>query len=126
MDRNDRRAAGMALGLGTMGVLHFVAPEPFDRMIPRWMPGSPRTWTYLSGVAELIGAALVVPRRTRRLGGWWCAATIAGVYPANIQAALDGGMAELPPPFNSAAVAWARLPLQFPMIAQAIRIARAG
>lgn len=126
MDRDDRRAYAMALGLGTMGVLHFAMPGPFDRMIPTWVPGRPRTSTYLSGVAEIIGAALVVPRRTRRLGGWWCAATIAAVYPANIQAALDGGMADLPPPLNSAAAAWARLPLQFPMIAQAVRIARSA
>lgn len=109
-----------------MGVLHFATPAPFDSLVPRWMPGRARTWTYLSGVAELVGAALVASPRTRRIGGWWCAATIAGVYPANVQAALDGGMSTAPPPFDSASVAWARLPLQFPMVWEAVRVARSA
>lgn len=46
---------------------------------------------------------------------------LIGVFPANIQAALDGGMKDLDPPMNSAAVAWARLPLQIPMIWAALR-----
>ena len=45
--------------LATMGVLHFAAPKAFDRIIPSWVPGRARTWTYASGVAELTSAALV-------------------------------------------------------------------
>ena len=44
------------------------------------------------------------------------------VYPANIQMAVDGGMKDADPPFDSAAVAWARLPLQFPMFWLAWRV----
>jgi uncharacterized membrane protein len=40
-----RDAAGLAALLGGMGVLHFVAPKPFDAIVPRSLPGSPRTWT---------------------------------------------------------------------------------
>lgn len=39
--------------LGVMGVLHFVKPEHFDRIVPRALPGSARFYTYASGVAEL-------------------------------------------------------------------------
>lgn len=56
------RVAAMLLGIGT---LHFVAPKPFDSIIPVELPGSPRLYTYGSGVAELAIGALLVPRRTR-------------------------------------------------------------
>ena len=107
-----------------MGALHLLAPKPFDEMIPKWMPGRPRTSTYLSGLAEIIGAVLIVPKASRRVGGYWCAATMASVYPANVQAALDGGMKGAPPPFDTAAAAWIRLPFQVPMVRQALRVAR--
>jgi uncharacterized membrane protein len=46
------------------------------------------------------------------------------VFPANVWAALQGGMQGLDAPFDSAAVAWARLPLQIPMIWWASEVAR--
>ncbi len=88
------------------------------------MPGSARTVTYLSGVAELTAATMIAIPRTRRLGGWFALATFIGVYPANVQAALDGGMREMDPPFDSAAAAWLRLPFQFPLFWLACRVAR--
>lgn len=126
MDSDELSAIGLALGMGTMGALHLLKPDQFDALIPRWMPGKPRRWTYLSGVAELVGAGLVAREHTRRLGGYWCAATMAAVFPANVQAALDGGMSAAPPPFDSAVVAWARLPFQVPMIRHALNVARSA
>jgi uncharacterized membrane protein len=102
--------------LGSAGVAHFVAPKLFDSIVPPWMPGNPRITTYVSGAAELLSAALVAHPRTRRLGGVVALATFVGVYPANIWAALDGGMKDAPPPMNSAAAAWIRLPFQFPLM----------
>ena len=52
--------------------------------------------------------------RTRRLGGLLAAATFVGVFPANVKAALDGGMAHLDPPMNSRSSPWLRLPLPGP------------
>ena len=124
MTSTDRRALSLAALIGTAGAMHFVRPEFFDAIVPDWMPGSKRTTTYVSGAVELAGAALLVGRSTRRLGGWWCAATFVGVFPANIQAALDGGMSDMDPPFDHAAVAWLRLPLQLPLIAWAVKVAR--
>lgn len=119
-------AFGLAAVMGFAGVAHFVRPEFFDPIVPDWMPGSARTTTYVSGVVELAAAALVANPRTRRVGGWFAAATFVAVFPANVQSALDGGMSGLEPPLNSPAVAWARLPLQFPLIAWAVAVARGG
>ena len=103
--------------------MHFVKPGFFDPLVPKWMPGSARMVTYLSGVAELTAAALIANPRTRRIGGWFALAVFVGVYPANIQAALDGGMPDMDPPFDSAAAAWIRLPFQLPMIWAAWKVA---
>jgi uncharacterized membrane protein len=102
--------------LGSAGVAHFVAPKLFDSIVPSWMPGDPRVTTYVSGVAELASAALIAVPRTRRLGGAAAFATFLAVYPANIWAAIDGGMKEAPPPLDSAAAAWLRLPFQLPLL----------
>jgi uncharacterized membrane protein len=102
--------------LGSAGIAHFAAPQLFDSIVPSWMPGNPRITTYVSGAAELLSASLVAHPRTRRIGGAVALATFVGVYPANIWAALDGGMKDAPPPMNSAAAAWLRLPFQFPLM----------
>jgi uncharacterized membrane protein len=112
--------AGMLAGVGT---LHLVHPKPFDALVPEAL-GDPRLWTYASGVAEITGAALVAHPRTRRLGGWWAALLLVAVFPGNVKAALDGGMRSVPPPLDSAATAWLRLPLQLPLVAWALRHAR--
>jgi uncharacterized membrane protein len=110
--------------LGTAGVAHFVRPGFFDPLVPKWMPGSARLVTYLSGVVEVAAAVLIANPRTRRLGGMLALATFVGVYPANVQAALDGGMQGMDPPFDSAAAAWIRLPFQFPLFWLAWRVVR--
>ena len=109
--------------LGGAGVMHFVNPGFFDPLVPDWMPGSKRTVTYLSGAVELTCAGLVANPRTRRIGGWLSLLTFVAVFPANIQAALDGGMKDLNPPYNSAAAAWIRLPFQFPLFWLAWKVA---
>ena len=111
------RVAAMLLGVGT---LHFVAPKPFDTIVPAELPGSARFYTYASGVAEVgVGAALL-PRRTRRLAALAAAALFVGVFPANVN------MCRLwwnkPWPMRIAALA--RLPLQIPMVTTALKISR--
>jgi uncharacterized membrane protein len=101
------------------GVLHFVVPGRFAAIVPRVF-GRPRFWVYASGVAELASGALLLDRRTARIGGAAATATIVAVYPANIQMAIDAGA----PTDVKAALTWLRLPLQFPMIAWALRHAR--
>ncbi len=101
-----------------MGVLHFAVPKPFDGLIPRSLPGSRRAWTYGSGVAELAVAAAVATPRTRRLGGLAAALLFLGVFPGNVKMAVDAASAPLP----RRAIAWARLPLQWPLIAWALKV----
>lgn len=111
------RIAAMLLGIGT---LHFVAPKPFDGIIPVELPGSPRFYTYASGVAEIgIGAALLVPR-IRRTAALSAAALFLAVFPGNVN------MCRLwwDKPWPMRIVALARLPLQIPMITAALKIAR--
>ncbi|MBW0275670.1 hypothetical protein ATM97_30160 [Nocardia sp. MH4] len=119
-----RRAHSYLSGLlFVMGVLHFVAPKPFDGIVPPKLPGNPRTYTYASGVAELgVATALAVPR-TRRFGGWLAAALFVGVFPANIQMAVDVvGNPKANGLFKAGVLA--RLPLQIPMVVAALRVAR--
>jgi uncharacterized membrane protein len=122
--RSSWSALTLAAFLGLAGMMHFARPSFFDAIVPSWMPGSPRTTTYVSGVVEMGAAAMVAVPTTRRIGGWFAAATFVGVFPANVWAALQGGMQGLDAPFDSAAVAWARLPLQIPMIWWASEVAR--
>src|SRR6187549_795982 len=104
-------AAGLSAMLATSGVLHFASPKPFDSIVPRSLPGSPRTWTYLSGAAELAVAAAVAHPRTRALGGLAAAGLFAAVFPANVKMAVDWRHA---PPARRA-IAYGRLPLQLPL-----------
>lgn len=115
-----RSAALLAAMLATTGVLHFLAPAPFDAIVPRWVPGPRRRWTHLSGVAELGVAAAVAMPRTRRAGGLAAAALFVGVFPANVQMALDWRHRQP----AARAIAIGRLPLQLPLIAWALRTSR--
>ena len=103
-----------AAAMGAIGALHFVAPKNFDGLIPKAL-GNPRIWTYGSGLAELAAGALLARRSTSKVGALWLLIVFVGVWPGNWKAAIDGGMGASPP-FDSAGVAWARVPLQLPMI----------
>jgi uncharacterized membrane protein len=101
---SQKTAQRMGAMLVGMGVLHFVAPKPFDTIVPAELPGTPRFYTLASGVAEAATGAMLY----------------VGVFPANV---------------NSIRVFWskgwparvasiARLPLQVPMITQALKVYR--
>lgn len=103
-----------------MGVLHFVRPEPFDRLVPAVLPGGARAWTLGSGVAELAVAALLANPSTRRAGGVAAAGLFVGVFPGNVKMAWDWRHAS---PARQA-VAYGRLPLQADLVARALTVAR--
>ncbi|MGC4936065.1 DoxX family protein [Gordonia sp. DT30] len=118
-------ARALAAMLLTMGTLHFLVPKPFDQLIPDEvvpdaLPDGKRTLTYASGVAEVaIGAGLLAPA-TRRPAAGAAAALFVAVYPANIN------MVRLwwRRPAIYKAIAIGRLPLQFPLIAAAVKVYR--
>jgi len=114
-------AVALASLLAAAGITHFARPRPYDAIVPRWLPGSPRGWTYVSGAAELALAAAIARPRTRRGGSLAAAVLFAAVFPANVQMAVDWRHRPMP----QRAVAYGRLPLQVPLIWWALRVAGA-
>jgi uncharacterized membrane protein len=108
--------------LATSGAAHFIAPRQFDATIPSALPGKPRAWTYGSGVAELALAAGLALPRTRRVAALATAVFFVGVFPANVQMAVD--WRHRPAPLKAAALA--RLPLQVPLVLWARGVAKGG
>ncbi len=108
--------------LGGAGIMHFAMPKPYDSIVPRVLPGSPRAYTLASGAVELACAAAVACPRTRRLGATVTAVLFAGVFPANVQMAVDWRRR----PVQQQAVAYGRLPLQVPLMWWALRVRRAA
>ncbi len=107
------------------GLAHFAFPRPYERIVPR-VAGDPAFWVRWSGVAEIACAALLVRPRTRRIGGLATITLLLAVFPANVKMALDGGIPGEGFPFGSPVMAWARLPLQVPMVLWAWRVAAAA
>jgi uncharacterized membrane protein len=121
---DGRSARRLALFLAGSGVLHFLVPKFYDPMIPTQLPGPARSWTLGSGIVEIaVGAAVAVPR-TRRLGALGALGVFVGVFPANVKMALDAKAKPEPKPVQAALLA--RLPLQLPMIAWALRVRRSA
>jgi uncharacterized membrane protein len=118
-ERSPLLLAGL---LAAAGAAHFAVPRPFDAIVPRLLPGSPRAWTHASGAAELALAAGLVLPRTRRAAALATAGFFAGVFPANVKMAMD--WRDRPAPLRAAALG--RLPLQLPLVLWARSIARAG
>lgn len=113
----DKVGRGMAIMLIITGVGHFIVPAPVDELIPGFLPGEPRLWTYLSGLAEItIALALLAPlskkiagKSIRLWGAFGALALFMAVYPANINMAIQWSSRDMPEPL----FAYARLPLQF-------------
>lgn len=101
-----------------------VAPKPFEAIVPDYL-GHERELNLLSAAVEAAAGVLLLqsdPRR-HRLGGAIAAATFIAVYPANIDMAVRAVQDK------GATSAFAigtllRLPLQLPLIAWALKIAR--
>lgn len=107
---------GMAIMLLITGAGHFIVPGPVDQLVPPFLPGDPRIWTYLSGVAELVIAlALLAPlgkkiagKSIRLWGAYSAFLLFIAVFPANINMAIQWSSRDMPEPL----FAYARLPLQ--------------
>ena len=100
----------MAIFFMVAGINHFISPKTYIEIMPHYLP-----WhfglIYVSGAAEVVlGMTALIPR-FRVLAGWGLIALLLTVFPANIQMAIHG--------FHSVPhwILWARLPLQFVLIA---------
>jgi uncharacterized membrane protein len=114
--------AGLAGLFAVSGAIHLARPDVYEPLMPSWVPAH-REVILGSGVAELACAAGLLHPRTRSVAGWASAALLVGVYPGNIKMALDSTRSRRTGP---KVAAFARLPLQVPMIRAALRAARTG
>lgn len=112
-------AAALAGLLATSGTLHFLRPKPFVSIVPRRLPAK-EALVAVSGAAELVCSGMLLHPRSRGLAGWATAALFVAVFPANVSMALRSGRRSP----RHRVIAWARLPLQIPLILWATAIAR--
>jgi len=90
------------------GLNHFAHPKFYESIVPPPLDRWKREVNVACGVAELAGAAAVLPARTRPAARWWLLATLLAVYPANIHMAMRP---ERFPRYRRELL-WARLPFQ--------------
>ncbi|MGC1307813.1 MAG: MauE/DoxX family redox-associated membrane protein [Phormidesmis sp.] len=98
------------------GVLHFVIPQPFIKIVPGFLP-YPAVLVYISGICEIaLGAGLFFPA-TRQLAAWGLVALFIAVYPANLNMAFNHiKLSGIPDSWWFHGI---RLPFQFVLIAWA-------
>lgn len=98
----------------TAGANHFRDPAFYLSAMPSWLPWQ-RTLIDVSGGAEVLGGVGVLLPRTRRAAGWGLIALLVAVFPANLNMALR----DVQPPgrYVEEWLLWARLPVQFILIA---------
>ena len=95
------------------GVLHFVKPRMYERIVPPSLP-APRLLVIISGAAEVLGGLGLLVAPLRAWAGWGLVALLVAVFPANLYMAREWER------FSGFAPRWAlllRLPLQFVLIA---------
>ena len=103
------------VAFGLSGVLHLVNPAAFLGLLPSWVP-EPLLLVYVSGLGELLAATSLMLRL--KWAPVFTALVLLGVWPANWWFAIDASAnADL----MTAVIAWARLPLQIPLIIWALR-----
>lgn len=94
------------------GLNHFLNPGMYLAMMPPYLP-YPEAFNLISGAAEIAGGLGLLVPCLRRAAGWGLIALLVAVFPANIHMALHGLEGVVIPAW----VLWARLPLQFVLIA---------
>ena len=103
------------------GLLHFIFPQPYIRMVPPLLPW-PAAIVWLSGVAEMMGGVGLLLPEWRRPAAWGLVLLLIAVFPANIYMAV----AHVPYAglLGKSLAQWLRLPLQIPLIYCAWRYTR--
>ena len=106
----------LALFMIFAGVMHFVSPRGFERIVPKALP-HPQALVLISGAFEILGGVGLLIPLTQRWAAWGLIALYVAVFPANVNMAVNNlGFGREPGP---AWLLWARLPLQGALIAWA-------
>lgn len=103
------------------GINHFVNPQFYLKIIPPYLPAHDAL-NAISGAAEVLLGALVLPARTRRLASWGSIALLLAVFPANVYVYQQH---ETLFPGVPHGLHLLRLPLQGVLIYWAFRVGRA-
>jgi uncharacterized membrane protein len=95
------------------GVLHFLFPGLYLRIIPPFFPW-PRILLRISGAAEIAGGLGLLLARFRRAAAYGLVLLLVAVFPANIYMAV--AHVSFPGLMGESWVQWLRLPLQIPLV----------
>jgi len=101
------------------GVNHFRSPEIYTSMMPPWLP-APSLLNQISGFAEIAGGIGILNAKTRRAAATGLVILLIAIFPANIHVAVNGWPGMETPGW----ILYARLPLQFLLIAWVVFSAR--
>ncbi len=101
----------LVLWFGLGGLAHFVFTEAELRIVPPWVPW-PLAAVLVSGAFELLGAAGLLLRATRRWAAWGLFALTIAVTPANLHMLAHAGDFPSVPHW----LLVARLPLQVALL----------
>ncbi len=91
------------------GINHFVFPATYAAIVPDWIRWA-GVAVFWSGVFEIAGGVGVLVPAFRRAAAWGSIALLLAVFPANVDAALNG--MELFGQSVPEWVLWVRLPVQ--------------
>jgi uncharacterized membrane protein len=117
--------AALVAVFAVSGVVHLVKPEVYEPLMPSWVPRH-REVILGSGVAELACAAGLAVPATRRTAGWASALLLLAVFPGNVHMAADAQRIRSTSTRarRFKAVTLLRLPVQWPLIRAALKVAR--
>jgi uncharacterized membrane protein len=104
----------LALAMIAIGLLHFVQPKPFVRIVPKFLP-APLALVYISGFFEIAGGVGLLIPATRVAAAWGLIALYIAVFPANIYMLTHNISLNPKKPIPRWAL-WARLPFQLVFI----------
>ncbi len=115
-----------AIGAGMLftgaGIAHFAKPDFFEAIVPDWFPDAALA-NRASGAAELAFGIGMLHPRTRKLSALGLFALTIGVFPANVDMAVNHVEPQLVEGRFSRSVDtatgpanWIRLPLQLPLL----------
>jgi len=106
----------MGLGYMAVGIMHFVNPDFFLKIMPPYLPWHLEL-VYLSGVCEIFLGGLLLLPKYRFYAGWGLILLLIAVFPANIYLAQSETAQQALGVSQEAAII--RMPFQLVMIALA-------
>ena len=116
LDRKQTFRGILSVCIIVAGILHFVAPVPFIKIVPGALP-YPAAIVYISGFFEILGGIGLLVPSVRQAAAWGLVLLFIAVFPANINMAVNHIHIENIPDGN-----WfqaIRLPFQFVLVAWA-------